>query len=227
MGRKIGSSVGAPALQASGRYRTTLVRDAHCLGSARWWVARNFQAAGGVNPYIRSTGDSDVRDGRHVEDGDQSHVRGGGLGGQPLGQGEGQGEELQRPRACVRPREPLAQGMLRGAAGALAFSDSHLCCTPPGARCASSVSAAGVRQSSRGRACVGLCVSERDVKESTPALTPCVPKPPGGLTNESEVSSHGSRRSSAYVGVVVLGVLRRTVFWALKTGPSPLYHSNQ
>ena len=33
---KLGSFVGAPALQASGRHHTTLVRDAHCLGSARW-----------------------------------------------------------------------------------------------------------------------------------------------------------------------------------------------
>jgi hypothetical protein len=32
--------------------------------------------------------------------------------------------------------------------------------------------------------------------------------PPGGLTNESEVSSRGNRRISAYVRVVVLGVLK-------------------
>jgi len=37
-GKKSALSVAAPALQASGRHRTTLVRDAHCLGSARWWV---------------------------------------------------------------------------------------------------------------------------------------------------------------------------------------------
>ena len=36
--RLLGSSVGASALQTSGRHRTTLVRDAHCLGSARRWV---------------------------------------------------------------------------------------------------------------------------------------------------------------------------------------------
>jgi len=34
------------------------------------------------------------------------------------------------------------------------------------------------------------------------------------LTNDSAVSSHGNRRISAYVRVVVLGVLRHTVFWA-------------
>jgi len=32
------------ALQASGRHRTTVVRDVHCLGSARWWVARKLQS---------------------------------------------------------------------------------------------------------------------------------------------------------------------------------------
>ena len=61
----------------------------------------------------------------------------------------------------------------------------------------------------------------RDVKKGTPARTPfrpsCVPKKPWGLTNDSEVSSRGNRRISAHVRVVVLGVLRRTVFWAEKT----------
>jgi len=50
--------------------------------------------------------------------------------------------------------------------------------------------------------------------------TPCAPsfglpacKRPR-LTNESEVSSPSNRRISAHVRVVVLGVLRRTAFWA-------------
>ena len=41
----------------------------------------------------------------------------------------------------------------------------------------------------------------------------CVPKT-RGLTSNSEVSSRGNRRISAYVRVVVLGVVKRTVFWA-------------
>ena len=41
----------------------------------------------------------------------------------------------------------------------------------------------------------------------------------GVVTNESEASSLGSRRISAYVRVVVLGVLRRAVFWAGKSAP--------
>ena len=41
---KLGSSAGASAFQASGRHRTTLVRDAHCRdGSASWWVACKLQ----------------------------------------------------------------------------------------------------------------------------------------------------------------------------------------
>ena len=56
----------------------------------------------------------------------------------------------------------------------------------------------------------------RVVKESTPVFLSfrpsCVQKP--GLTNDSEVSSPSNRRISAYVRVVVLGVLTRAVFWA-------------
>jgi len=40
----------------------------------------------------------------------------------------------------------------------------------------------------------------------------CVQK--ARLTNDSEVSSPSNRRISAHVRVVVLGVLRRAVFWA-------------
>jgi len=60
----------------------------------------------------------------------------------------------------------------------------------------------------------------RDVKDkNTPlvctSLRPsCVQKT--RLTNESEVSSPSNRLISAYVRVVVLGVLRRAVFWADK-----------
>ncbi len=46
-GKKSALSVAAPALQASGRHRTTLVRDAHCLGSARWWVSRVWVSRAG------------------------------------------------------------------------------------------------------------------------------------------------------------------------------------
>ena len=62
-----------------------------------------------------------------------------------------------------------------------------------------------------------VCVCMRDIKKSTPARTPfrpCCVQKPRGRTNDSEVSSRGNRRISAYVRVVVLGILRRTVFWA-------------
>ena len=40
-------------------------------------------------------------------------------------------------------------------------------------------------------------------------------KTPGGWTKDSEVSSHCNRRISAFVLVVVLGVLKRAVFWVV------------
>jgi len=49
----------------------------------------------------------------------------------------------------------------------------------------------------------GLVVRMRDVKESTPALTPFgLPawENPRGLTNDSEVSSRGNKRISAMCG---------------------------
>jgi len=62
----------------------------------------------------------------------------------------------------------------------------------------------------------------RDVKDKyTPLVCTffrpsCVQKT--RLTNEGEVSSPSNRRISAHVRVVVLGVLRRAVFWAEKYG---------
>jgi len=65
---------------------------------------------------------------------------------------------------------------------------------------------------------VALPVYERHQKISThpPVCTffrpSCVQKT--RLTNDSEVSLPSNRRISAHVRVVVLGVLRRAVFWA-------------
>ena len=80
--------------------------------------------------------------------------------------------------------------------------------------------------------CTGCGGCRRDVKDKcTPPvctfLRPsCVQKT--RLTNDSEVSSPSIRRISAYVRVVVLGVLRRAVFWAensaLPKPPPPFRH---
>ena len=62
-------------------------------------------------------------------------------------------------------------------------------------------------------------VYERRQRRAHPVCTffrpSCVQKT--SLTNESEVSSPSNRRISAYVWVVVLGVLRRAVSWAGKS----------
>ena len=65
--------------------------------------------------------------------------------------------------------------------------------------------------------CVCVCVYERRQEKHTCAYSLLAflrAKTRGLRTNDSEVSSHGNRLVQCYVRVVVLGVLRRTVFWA-------------
>ena len=65
--------------------------------------------------------------------------------------------------------------------------------------------------------CVCVCMYVRRSRKAHLRVLPFGPpacKNSRGLTSDSEVSSRGNRRISAYVRVVVLGVLRLIVFGA-------------